>query len=60
MPSLEVRLFGKPCVQYADKPLRRLESGKVQQLFCYLLLYGNRPHTREALATLLWEENTAS
>jgi DNA-binding SARP family transcriptional activator len=33
------------------------ETPRVQELFCYLLLYRDRPHPREALANLLWDEH---
>ena len=32
------------------------ESRKVRELFCYLLLHRDRPHPREVLADLLWDE----
>lgn len=49
-----VYLFGKFEVEWAEQILTSLESGKVQELFCYLLLYRDHPHSREALADLLW------
>ncbi len=57
MSHLRVSLFGKFCVQYDEEPLDGLEARRVQELFCYLLLYRQRPHPREALAELLWGEN---
>lgn len=54
MSALNIRLFGKFCVQRGEQPVHGLEAGKVQELFCYLLLHRDRPHSREALAALLW------
>ncbi len=54
MSKLHVRLFGKFTVAAKPQPATILEGAKVLELFSYLLLYRNRPHAREALATLLW------
>jgi len=54
MPRPYIYLFGKFEVKWAEQILTSLESGKVQELFCYLLLYREHPHSREALADLLW------
>ncbi|MSP14382.1 MAG: hypothetical protein EXR62_15695 [Chloroflexi bacterium] len=60
MPAMEVRLFGKFCVQCNEKLVSGLQTRKVSELFCYLMLNRNRPHPREALAALLWEECSTS
>ncbi len=57
MPSLQIRLFGKLCIQNAEQILFDLEARKAQELFAYLLLYRNRPHSREALSTILSNES---
>jgi DNA-binding SARP family transcriptional activator len=54
MSVLRASLFGKFQVQSGDQVLTSLNARKVQELFCYLLLYRDRPHPREALADLLW------
>ena len=54
MQKLQISLFGKFSVQYEDHILNALDGNKVQELFCYLLLYQKRPHSREILANLLW------
>jgi DNA-binding SARP family transcriptional activator len=54
MSQLSVRLFGRLSVQCKGQVVRGLNAGKVQELFCYLLLHRDRPHPREALASLLW------
>jgi DNA-binding SARP family transcriptional activator len=51
---LQVSLFGRFRVRCGRQPLAGLGASKVQELFCYLLLYRDRPHPREALANLLW------
>lgn len=59
MSTLHVFLFGKFSAHYGQDPLPGLEALKVQELLCYLLLYRDRPHAREALAGLLWGEKSA-
>lgn len=49
-------LFGKPCFLLDGRELDASASVRVQELFCYLLVHRNQPHTREALCALLWEE----
>lgn len=56
MDRLQVSLFGKFCVRCGEQTLDGLDACKVQELFCYLLLHADRPHHREALAGLLWQE----
>lgn len=58
MTQLKICLFGKFNIQRDGLVLNPLESCKVQEFFCYLLLNRNRPHAREALANLLWGEST--
>jgi DNA-binding SARP family transcriptional activator len=57
MTVLRVSLFGKFDAQRDGQALTGLDSRRVQELFCYLLLYRDRPHPREALANVLWDEN---
>jgi DNA-binding SARP family transcriptional activator len=56
MRLLRVSLFGRFCACTGQQVLTGFESRRVQELFCYLLLYRDRPHPREALANLLWDE----
>jgi DNA-binding SARP family transcriptional activator len=53
-------LFGKFDVRCSEQSLIGLEARKVQELFCYLLLYRDRPHPREALADLLWGDTSTA
>ncbi len=54
--KLAVSLFGKFSIQFDEHTFTHLDSCKVQELFCYLLLHRNRAHPRENLASLLWSE----
>lgn len=58
MSALTVRLFGKLTVSRDGGELAGLEACKAQELLCYLLVH-RRPHAREALACLLWEDAPA-
>jgi DNA-binding SARP family transcriptional activator len=60
MDALRVCLFGRLDVRYRQQALSGFEAHTVQDLFCYLLLYRQRPHSREALADLLWGEQAAT
>lgn len=60
MSKLYIRLFGKLTIAARPQPATILEGAKVQELFSYLLLYRDRPHAREALATLLWCDASAT
>jgi DNA-binding SARP family transcriptional activator len=52
---LKVALLGPLRLTIDDEPLIGLDSGKAQALLCYLAVNG-RPHSRHALANLLWGE----
>jgi DNA-binding SARP family transcriptional activator len=60
MPSFKIRLFGKLSVYYNREEVMGLESSRVQELLCYLLLHRDRPHPRETLASLLWEASSSA
>ena len=60
MSELSIRLFGKLSVSYNSEIVRGLESCKVREMFCYLLLYRSSPHPRESLAGLLWGESSSA
>lgn len=57
MSDLDICLFGRFRVTCKQQELVDFNPLKVQQLFCYLLLYPDRPHRREFLSDLLWGEN---
>lgn len=60
MSCLKVSLFGRFQIQWGDAALEHLEAAKVQELLCFLLIYRNRPYTRETLANLLWNDYSAT
>jgi len=47
-------------VQRDAQELEGLRASKVKELFCYLLLHRDRAHSREVLASLLWDECTTA
>lgn len=55
MDTLRVSLFHRLRVHYSDIALN-VEGRKAQELFCYLILFRGKAHTREALADQLWDE----
>lgn len=60
MANLNISLFGRFHVENQGAPVTaHLEARKVQELFAYMLLYRDRSHSREALADLLWGENSS-
>ncbi len=60
MHALRVRLVGRFSAYIEGQVVEGLESSKVQELFSYLLLFRNRPHSREALADLLWDASSTA
>ncbi len=60
MGSLCVSLFGKFDVRCDGRVLTSLDVCKMQELFCYLLLFRERPHPRETLASLLWSDKSTA
>lgn len=60
MGGLRITLFGKFDVRRGQEPVGDLEATKTQELLAYLLLYRERPHHREKLAALLWEDSSAT
>lgn len=49
-----VNLFGKFEIRYGEREFEGYNSLKSRELFAYLLLNRDRPHTREKVASLLW------
>ena len=58
MGSLNISLFGKLCVRRDDKEIQGIDACKAQELLSYLLIHRDRPHSREALAGLLWGDTS--
>ncbi|KAA3664735.1 MAG: hypothetical protein DWQ04_04230 [Chloroflexi bacterium] len=60
MRTLYISLFGKFNIRYGEEDAIGFESKKQRELLCYLLVYRNRPHSREKLATMLWKDSSAT
>ena len=58
MVTLRIKLFGRFSAERGGRSLEGLKSGKVQELFSYLLIHRSRSHPRESLASLLWSNST--
>lgn len=58
MPHLQIRLLGKISIEADGQMLDGFSACKVQEILSYLLLYRDRPHSRETLAALLWGDCT--
>ncbi len=58
--NLQVRLFGRVRIQRDDDTSLTIKSKKALGLFCYLLLYRQRPHTRDLLAEMNWGDNSSA
>ena len=58
MSKLQFRLFGKFAASDGHDTLKGLEATKDQELLSYLLIHRQQHHSREALAGLLWSENS--
>jgi DNA-binding SARP family transcriptional activator len=56
MSVFKIHLFGKFCVRQNEEPAQGFDVLKEQELLSYLLINRNRPHSREALAGMLWGE----
>src|SRR3954464_10894194 len=58
MPQLRNYFFGPFQVTRADKNVLGFASDKMRALLAYLVVEADRPHHREALAALLWPDDT--
>lgn len=58
MRHLTISLFGKLQVRGDAQALPGFDRRKTQELFCYLLLFRDRPHPREILADLFWSDTS--
>lgn len=56
---LQLELFGSPQIHYRRQPLNSFVSVKVRALLIYLAVTA-RPHSRDHLAHLLWEDTPAT
>jgi DNA-binding SARP family transcriptional activator len=58
MPNLQFHLFGKFAADCDEQPLKGLDASKDQELLSFLLIRSNQHHGREALAAMLWGDNS--
>jgi DNA-binding SARP family transcriptional activator len=56
MSDLQISLFGHFEARSDGQPLEHLNARRVQELLSYLVLNRSRPHSRETIADLLWED----
>ncbi len=56
MPTLSLYLLGSLTAEFCGRPIASIESNRGRALLAYLALESERPHPREALATLLWPD----
>lgn len=59
-PQLRIALFGRLNINREPGVGHVLEAHKLQELFCYLLLYRERLHPREVLADRFWNDFSSS
>ena len=59
MSSWKVTLFGKFNIAYDGMKISRIKARKVQELFCYLLIFKDHPQPRELLSEALWRDHPA-
>ncbi len=57
MATWEIHLFGRFRARVDERVLDDLATSKLGELLSYLLLHRDRPHSREALAEVLWGES---
>jgi DNA-binding SARP family transcriptional activator len=53
---LRVQLFGNLRIHDDERRLECFQSTRAKELFCYLLLHRDHPHSRETLAGLFWAD----
>ena len=59
MATLKISVLGHLQVSRGEAIQNKFESNKVRALFAYLVVEMNRPHSREALAEMVWPESAA-
>src|SRR5215218_9560498 len=58
MSAIHFHLFGRFRAECEAQLLKGFEPSKEQELLSYLLIYRERPHPRETLASLLWADTS--
>jgi DNA-binding SARP family transcriptional activator len=57
MAALKFSLLLEFQAVHEDAPIDGLESRRLQEMLCYLLIHRHRSHLRESLITLLWADS---
>ena len=60
MSTIQIRMFGKFEMAVDDRSVNSVRSQKVLELFCFLILFCDRPHNREQLAETFWGEHSTA
>lgn len=58
MGLISVQMLGRLSLSHNNTEITSLETRKVRELLCYLLLHRKRPHPREVLANIFWSNTT--
>ncbi len=58
MPPLQIRMLGRFSAQLSGHVLGGIDPGKMQSLWCFLLLHRDRPQSCEALAGRFWQDTS--
>ncbi len=58
MPLLTISLFGEFRLYYQNTPITGITTPRHQSLLAYLILHGNKVHTRQQLAFHFWPDST--
>jgi DNA-binding SARP family transcriptional activator len=59
MSLINIRMLGRFSID-AERSIGAFDTGKTKSLLCYLLLYKDKAHLRETLASRLWEDATTA
>ena len=57
MSTIQIRMFGKFEMAIDGRSVHCFRCHKAQELFCFLILFYDRPHNREQLAELFYGEH---
>ncbi|MDJ0753545.1 MAG: BTAD domain-containing putative transcriptional regulator [Ardenticatenaceae bacterium] len=60
MERIHISLFGKLLIEVGGDVINGFDSSKLSEFFCFLLVYRDRPHSRDKLANLLWSNLSTS
>jgi DNA-binding SARP family transcriptional activator len=60
MSCLRITLFGKFDARLEEQSATGLEAAKTQELLAYLLMNRERPHYRDKLASVLWQNSSSA